>query len=57
MNIAIELAEAKGVAQYAAGELHTLLTVYGANIPQAVAESMAKLQASLAAVAFPEGLI
>jgi hypothetical protein len=57
MNSANELANAKGVADHAAAELHTLLTVYGTSIPAAVAESMAKLQASLTAVASPEGLI
>jgi hypothetical protein len=46
-----ELANAKGVADHAAAELHTLLTVYGTDIPPAVAVSMAKLQASLANVA------
>jgi hypothetical protein len=46
-----ELASARGVAQHAAAELHTLLTVWGTEIPPAVAESMAKLQASLANVA------
>ena len=51
MYTAAELANAKGVAEHAAAELHTLLIVYGASIPPAVAESMTKLQASLASVA------
>ena len=46
-----ELTNARGVAEHAAAELHTLLTVYGTEIPSAVAASMAKLQASLANVA------
>ena len=51
MNAATELANAKGVAHYAASELHTLLIVYGSDIHPAVVESMTKLQASLANVA------
>jgi hypothetical protein len=47
----IRLADTQGVAGHAASELHTLLTVYGPQIPAAVAESMAKLQVSLASVA------
>ena len=50
----IRLADAQGVADYAAGELHTLLTVYGSQIPAPVAESMAKLHVSLANVAASE---
>lgn len=50
-DIAVQLAEARGVAEHSAGELHTLLTVYGSQLPEEVARSLTKMQASLAAVA------
>jgi hypothetical protein len=50
-DIAVSLAEARGVAEWSAGELHTLLTVYGSQLPAEVVRSLTKMQASLAAVA------
>ena len=48
---AARLAEAQGIAEWNAGELHTLLTVYGSQLPAEVARSLTRMQASLAAVA------
>lgn len=50
-DVGLRLAEARGVAEWSAGELHTLLTVYGSQLPAEVARSLTKMQASLASVA------
>lgn len=50
-DIAVQLADAKGVAEWSAGELHTLLTVFRSELPGEVVRSLTKMQVKLAAVA------